>query len=266
MVNAFRKSTLAHPCIRDPVLINSIAKRRKVVLFDNRGVGRTEGEVPDNFQAWADDMVSFIQRLGYDKADLFEYSMGGRVVQTLCISRPALVRKVILAGGSAVQPTPNSPKDTRETKYMMGMATAETYEQGKDAFRLTPFGESLDGAQQFDSYWRRLQERSVEPLMLDPLLLDRGGTSQIAAVLNADKKGNIKLLDPLADLRMPVLIANGNKDLTLGLVRTLDLQDRLNNSQLVLYPNSGHGFLWQYGAVFAEQVNLFLDSNAFDCD
>jgi pimeloyl-ACP methyl ester carboxylesterase len=63
---------------------------------------------------------------------------------------------------------------------------------------------------------------------------------------------------------MPVLVANGSNDLTLGLVRTLDLHARLTNSQLVLYPNSGHGFLWQYSALFAEQINLFLDSDAFD--
>jgi pimeloyl-ACP methyl ester carboxylesterase len=58
--------------------VNGIANKRKVILFDNRGVGRTDGEVPDNFQAWADDMVSFIQALGYKKVDLFGYSMGGR--------------------------------------------------------------------------------------------------------------------------------------------------------------------------------------------
>lgn len=146
----------------------------------------------------------------------------------------------------------------------MGMATAVTYEESREAFRLALFGESDEGVQAFESYWRRLQERTVEPPLLDPVPLDKGGRSQIDAVLNADKQDNIKWPDPLASVKIPVLIANGNNDLTLGLVRTLDLHYRLKNSQLVLYPNSGHGFLWQYSALFAEQVNLFLDSDAFD--
>lgn len=171
---------------------------------------------------------------------------------------------MIIAGGSPVQPTPNSPKDTRDIKYMMGMATAETYEESLTAFKHALFGESAEGARLFANYWRRLLARSIESPMLGPVPLTRGGMNQIAAVLNADKPDNMKPADPLAALNMPVLIANGNDDLTLGLVRTLDLHDRLKNSQLVLYPRSGHGFLWQYGELFANQINLFLDSDAFD--
>ena len=116
----------------------------------------------------------------------------------------------------------------------------------------------------FGDYWKRLQESTAEPHLLDPVPLEKGGRSQIAAVLNADKPENMKESDTLAALHMPVLIANGNDDLTLGLVRTLDLHNRLKNSQLILYPRSGHGFLWQYGELFAEHVNTFLDSSAFD--
>ena len=64
---------------RDPALLNTIAKKREVILFDNRGVGRTQGEVPDSNQAWADDMVAFVQGLGLKKLDLLGFSMGSRV-------------------------------------------------------------------------------------------------------------------------------------------------------------------------------------------
>ena len=185
-------------------------------------------------------------------------------VQTVAIIQPSLVRKMIVAGGSAVQPTPNSPKDTRDIKYMVGMAIAVTNEESKEAFKLALFGESREGAKAFDTHWQRLQQRSVETPMLSPVPLDKGANNQITAVLIADKPENVRWPDPLSALKMPVLIANGNNDLTLGLVRTLDLHDRLKNSQLMLYPNSGHGFLWQYGALFAEHINLFLDSDAFD--
>ena len=186
------------------------------------------------------------------------------LVQTVAISQPSLVRKMIVAGGSPVQRTSNSPKDTRDTKYMMGMANAVTYEESKEAFKLALFGESRKGAEAFEAYWQRLEQRTVETPMLVPVPLDQGGKSQITAILNADKPENVRCPDPLSALKMPILIANGNNDLTLGLVRTLDFYDRLKNAQLLLYPNSGHGFLWQYAALFAEHINLFLDSDAFD--
>lgn len=187
-------------------------------------------------------------------------------VQTLAIIKPSLIRKFIIAGGSPVHPTADSPKDTRDTKYMMAMATAKTYEESYEAFKLALFGESDEGAKLFESYWKRLQERTIETPMLDALPLGQGGNKQIAAVLNADKPENMSRSDPLAALKMPALIANGNNDLTLGLVRTLDLHKRLENSQMILYPRSGHGFLWQYGELFAENINTFLDSNAFGGD
>lgn len=58
--------------------MNGIARKRQVILFDNRGVGKTSGEVPDTFEAWADDMAAFVQALGFEKVDVFGYSMGGR--------------------------------------------------------------------------------------------------------------------------------------------------------------------------------------------
>lgn len=233
-------------------------------MFDNRGVGRTEGVVPDTMQGWADDVVSFIEALRFKKVDLLGYSMGARAVQFVAVTHPDLVRKMILAGASPLHKTPDTPTDTRNTKYVFGMARAETYEEGKEAFKLALFGESKAASDAFESYWRRLQERTVEPLNLDLLPLDKGGQSQITAMLNADAPENTSWPDRLAGLGMPVLVANGNNDLTLGLVRSLDLLARIKNSQLVIYPNSGHGFLWQYAALFADQVNMFLDTDAFD--
>ena len=163
-----------------------------------------------------------------------------------------------------MQPTPDSPKDTRDTKYMMGIATAEIYTESYEAFKLALFGPSEEGARTSKEYWNRLQESNVESPLLEPVPLDKGGRSQIAAVLNADKPENMKESDPLAGRHMPVLIANGNNDLSLGRVQKLDLHDRLKNSQLILYPRSGHGFLWHYGELFAEHIDTFLDSSAFD--
>jgi pimeloyl-ACP methyl ester carboxylesterase len=61
----------------DPLLVNKIAERREVILFDNSGVGRSTGSVPPTFAGWAADMISFIDSLGLKQVDLFGFSMGG---------------------------------------------------------------------------------------------------------------------------------------------------------------------------------------------
>lgn len=144
------------------------------------------------------------------------------------------------------------------------MATANTYEESMSAFRLALFGESDIGRSHFEQYWKRLEERTVEPPLLDAVELDPGGQSQIKAILDADKPENVRWPDRVAEFKMPVLVANGEDDLVLSTNRTLDLWKRLPNAQLVLYPKSGHGFLWQYAELFGHQVNVFLDTDAFD--
>ena len=82
----------------DPRIIDAIAKDHHVITFDNRGVGASTGEVPDSIEAMADDAVTFITALGFDKVDIFSFSLGGMVAQALVVKHPGLVRKLILTG------------------------------------------------------------------------------------------------------------------------------------------------------------------------
>ena len=82
----------------DPRIIDPVAKDHHVITFDNRGVGATTGHVPDTVEAMADDAVTFIKALGFDKVDIFSFSLGGMVAQALVVSHPELVRKLILTG------------------------------------------------------------------------------------------------------------------------------------------------------------------------
>jgi pimeloyl-ACP methyl ester carboxylesterase len=69
-----------------------------VITFDNRGVGASTGEVPDNVEAMAGDAFTFIQALGFDTIDVFSFSMGGMIAQDLALEHPSLVRKLVLTG------------------------------------------------------------------------------------------------------------------------------------------------------------------------
>src|SRR5438270_12765619 len=82
----------------DPRVIDGLAAKRRVITFDNRGIGASGGSVPHSVEAMARDAVAFIRALGLDQVDLLGFSLGGGVAQVIALEEPELVRKVILAG------------------------------------------------------------------------------------------------------------------------------------------------------------------------
>ncbi len=82
----------------DPAVIDGIASERRVITFDNRGVGGTKGRTPTTVSAMADDAIAFIRALGLEQVDLMGFSLGGFISQVIVTKQPALVRRIILAG------------------------------------------------------------------------------------------------------------------------------------------------------------------------
>ena len=82
----------------DPRVIDGIATERRVITFDNRGVGGTEGRTPTTVSAMADDAIAFIRALGLEQVDLMGFSLGGFISQVIVTKEPTLVRRIILAG------------------------------------------------------------------------------------------------------------------------------------------------------------------------
>ena len=82
----------------DPRVVDGIASKRRVIVFDNRGVGASEGSTPNSVAAMAQDAVAFIRALGLEQVDLLGFSLGGFISQVIAQEEPLLVRKVILAG------------------------------------------------------------------------------------------------------------------------------------------------------------------------
>ncbi|MET3773694.1 pimeloyl-ACP methyl ester carboxylesterase [Arthrobacter nitrophenolicus] len=82
----------------DPQIIDAVAKEHHVVTFNNRGIGASTGVVPGSVEAMAEDAADFIRALGFEKVDIFGFSLGGMVAQALIGKHPDLVRKLVLAG------------------------------------------------------------------------------------------------------------------------------------------------------------------------
>jgi pimeloyl-ACP methyl ester carboxylesterase len=84
----------------DPALIDDLAAGRRVVTFDNRGVGGTTGMTPNTIEAMAHDAIAFVAAMGLKKMDLLGFSIGSFVAQEIALIRPDLLRRVVLASSA----------------------------------------------------------------------------------------------------------------------------------------------------------------------
>ena len=230
----------------DPRIVDPIAKDHHVITFDNRGVGASTGNVPDSIEAMADDAYTFIKALGFDKIDIFSFSLGGFIAQALGVKHPELVRKLILTGTG-----PAGGKDMDKvagtTYYDILRATLSR----KDPKEFLFFNRNATGKPAAKAFIRRLQERTV----------DRDAPIKVKAFqtqLRAIKKWGRSAPADLSKLTQPTLIANGDNDRMVPSALSNDLHRRITGSELIIYPDSGHGGIFQFHEKFAPIAVEFL--------
>ncbi|MFI1727197.1 alpha/beta fold hydrolase [Streptomyces sp. NPDC020489] len=230
----------------DPRIIDPIAKGRHVIAFDNRGVGASTGQVPDSVEAMADDAYTFIRALGYDKIDVFSFSLGGMVAQALVVKHPELVRKLVLTGTG-----PKGGKDmdkvARVTYWDILRATLTRSDPKEFLF----FNRNAAGKAAGRAFVNRLKERTVDR---DADIKTKAFQTQLKAI----KKWGRSTPDDLSTVTQPTLIANGDNDRMVPSVLSEDLHRRIKGSELIIYPDSGHGGIFQYHKEFAPVAVEFL--------
>ena len=230
----------------DPRIVDPIAKDHHVITFDQRGVGASTGKVPDSIEAMADDAYTFIRALGFDKIDIFSFSLGGMIAQALVVEHPELVRKLVLTGTG-----PAGGKDIDKvagTTYYDILRAALTR---SDAKEFLFFNRNATGKPAAKAFIKRLRERTV----------DRDAPIKVKAFqtqLNAIKKWGRSAPADLSKITQPTLIANGDNDRMVPSVLSEDLHRRIKGSELVIYPDSGHGGIFQYHEKFAPIAADFL--------
>jgi pimeloyl-ACP methyl ester carboxylesterase len=230
----------------DPRIIDPIAKGRHVIAFDNRGVGASTGRVPDSVEAMADDAYTFIAALGFDKVDVFSFSLGGMVAQALVVRHPELVRRLVLTGTG-----PRGGKDIDKvagTTYRDMLRAALNRSDPKEFLF---FNRNSAGKPAARAFVNRLKERTA----------DRDAPIKVAAFqtqLKAIKKWGRSTPDDLSTITQPTLIANGDNDRMVPSVLSEDLHRRIKGSELIIYPDSGHRGIFQYHEKFAPVAVEFL--------
>ena len=238
----------------DPRLTDGLAETREVILLDNRGVGLSSGETPNRIDAMAADIHAFIHALGLTQVDVLAFSIGGFVGQELALIYPGDVRKIILVGTG-----PRGGEGMQQPREDVVKALSIGDHNAARAYLF--FSQSEKGQTAAREFLARTAERKVD---LDPEASTQTMQAQEEAIgewgLVASHSG---YLSRLRELKHPVFIANGNDDIMVPTVNSTILFNAIPNAQLVLYPDSGHGALFEYADLFVQHANLFLDHNDF---
>jgi pimeloyl-ACP methyl ester carboxylesterase len=234
----------------DPRVVDGIAAQRRVITFDNRGVGASGGSTPKTIEAMAHDAVAFIRAVGFEQVDLLGFSMGGMIAQLIAADHPQLVRKVILAGTGPA----GGEGITRVTRLshfdtLRGLLTLQDPKQFL-FFTRTPAGRRAG-----KEFLARLKERTDNR---DKAISPRSYLAQLKAIHRWGQQ-------PPADLsviQQPVLVANGESDRMVPTSNSVDLAQRLANADLVVYPDAGHGGIFQFHQQFVARALAFLGGNS----
>lgn len=231
----------------DPRIMDSIAKYRHIISFDYRGVGATNGEHGTSISDMAKDAIAFIHALGYKQVDIMAFSMGGFITQELLLLEPNLARKIILAG--------TGPRGGEGVSAVVGLTYKDIF-KGLLTFRDPKFylffTQNKVGKLAAKDFLKRLKERTE----------------------NRDKKVKLSVLKKqlkaietwghgtpadLSAFKHPVLVANGDVDRMVPTHNSYDLAKRFPNAEpVIIYPNSGHGGIFQYHEEFLKKAIPFL--------
>src|SRR6266516_4527831 len=79
-----------------------LASTRRIIAVEQQGHGHT-ADIDRSFsiEQWAQDTIALLRHLRTEQADFFGYSSGGAVALEIALRSPALVRKLVWAGGTS---------------------------------------------------------------------------------------------------------------------------------------------------------------------
>ena len=232
----------------DPALIDALASARRVITFDNAGVGGSTGTTPDTVEQMARDAIAFIAAMGIGQADLLGFSIGSFVAQQVALTRPAIARRLVLASAA---PQGAAGMHGWAPDVIGAIGTPET---SPGEYLSVFFAPSSSSQQAGQEAMRRMYARTEDR---DAATTWATREAQYDAVCTWGIPDHA-LLQRLSCLEMPVFVANGDRDPMILPHYSYLLAGLIPQARVKIYPDAAHGFLFQHHAEFAADVETFL--------
>ncbi len=230
----------------DPRVVDGLASQHRIIATSYRGMGATGGTAPVTIDEMARDAIALIRALGFEKVDLLGFSLGGFVAQDVVRQAPDLVRKMILAGtGPAGGTGIDKVGRVSWPLIIKGMLTR------RDPKYYLFFTKTANGRRSAEDFLSRLKERTQ----------GRDKEPTIGAFLRQLKAIHAwgkQAPQNLGSVKIPVFVANGDNDIMVPTPNTHDMARRFPHAELVIYPDAGHGGIFQNHAAFVPKALSFL--------
>jgi pimeloyl-ACP methyl ester carboxylesterase len=232
----------------DPALVDALAGTRRVIAFDNTGVGGSSGTTPSTVAQMALDAIAFTEALGLEQVDILGFSLGSFVAQDIALIRPSLVRRVVLAS-AAPQGAPGMHGWEKWVIDAVGQPEIVPARM-LDVF----YSQSPESRSAGEKATGRMFSRNE----LDTPTTWQTRQAQYDAIC-AWGVPSFALLERATAIQAPVFIANGDSDPMILPRYSHLLAGLIPDSRITIYPDAAHGFLFQHHAPFAADVAQFLD-------
>ena len=233
----------------DPGLIDALAATRRVITFDNVGVGATSGTTPTNIEEMARDAIAFLDSMNISEADVLGFSIGSFIAQNIALGRPAAVRRLVLAS-SAPQGADGMHGWAPDVIEAVGSPVPNPAGVLRVFYAPSPTSQQA-GQQSFGRMGARTTDRDKATTWETRL-------AQYDAVCDWGIP-NHPLLQRVRAIKVPVFIANGDSDPMILPHFSYLLAGLIPQAKVKIYPNSAHGFLFQHHTEFAADVDTFLN-------
>lgn len=233
----------------DPALIDALATGREVITFDNSGVAGSSGTTPASIEQMAHDAISFLTELDLSEIDLLGFSIGSFVAQEIALTRPALVRRLVLAA-AAPRGAPGMHGWSADVIGAIGNPKTAP----GDFLRIF-FHDSATSQQAGKEFFGRISARSADR---DAPTTWETRQAQYDAITRWGIPG-FATLERVTAIGMPTFIAAGDADPMILPRYSHLLAGLIPDARIKIYPDAAHGFLFQHHAAFAADVSAFLD-------
>lgn len=238
----------------DPAVTDPLASERDVILFDNAGVGRSTGAAPETIAEMATHVVAFLDGLSLSICDVLGFSLGGMIAQQIAQHKPSLIRRMILVGTG-----PRGGEDIMHLeKPNLAKHLQDPVNRGYDVLKNIFFTSSSSSQAAGQAFIERLMQRKDDR---DPPSGPNVANAQIAAFREWERYTGERFAD-LKGIPHPALVVQGFNDEMIPVRNSYWLAENLPNAMLIVYPDAGHGSLFQYAQSFTKHAAAFLSSDS----
>lgn len=215
------------------------------IVPDNRGAGLSDKPEVESYttEQMADDIIGIMDALDIKKAHVIGVSMGGAIAQQVALKAPKRVISLILTSTFASV----SPAFKKALNLICDL------KEDTDPAVLKQLNLWMTYGQYTQIHHPEKIEKSIEEDAAYPYPMPvYAYKAQCGACLSHNTA------DRLHELKMPVLIAAGAKDLFMNIEKTMELVHGIPQAEFYLSPEGGHVHQWEYPGPYDSVVVGFL--------